>query len=278
MPVFRTGIATILLAVLCATIAVSAEPASGTSDQDAAQELFSMVNEERGKLGRAALDWDDRLAQAALQHAHLMAERKELSHQFANEPSLRLRLAKTSIRLDRSAENVAYDSTIEGAHSGLMHSPGHRANILSPDYNAIGIGVVKRGEYYYVVQDFSHRLPESSVAQVEDEIAQAFERLRRKQGSSVLTRKNLPRLRDAACSMAHRDEVDARGIESGARYVVAFTISDPEKLPDDVVRFRSNAQLASYAIGVCFERTPTYASGIYWAVMTFFSKASEQGE
>jgi hypothetical protein len=270
------SIAALLLVVLCAT-AAAAEPASGTPDQDAARELFRLVNQEREKSGRASLHWDDRLADAALRHAYLMAERRELSHQFANEPSLRLRLAKTSIRLDRSAENVAYDSTIDGAHAGLMHSPGHRANILSPDYNALGIGIVKRGEYYYVVQDFAHRLPEVSVSQVEDEIAQAFDRLRRQARATPLTRRNATILRDAACAMARQDEVNARGIQQGARYVVAFTISEPEKLPADVFRFRSNDDLGSYAVGVCFERSPTYPSGIYWAVMTFFSKASDKG-
>jgi hypothetical protein len=77
--------------------------------------------------------------------------------------------------------------------------------------------------------------------------------------------------------MARQDEVNARGIQQGARYVVAFTISEPEKLPADVFRFRSNDDLGSYAVGVCFERSPTYPSGIYWAVMTFFSKASDKG-
>lgn len=266
------------LILASAALSFSAEPAPATPDENAARELYRLVNDERQKQGRAPLDWDARLAEAALQHAYLMAEHKELSHQFNHEPSLRLRLAKTSLRLDRSGENVAYDSTILGAHSGLMHSPGHRANILSPDYNAIGIAVVKRGEYFYIVQDFAHRLPESSVSQVEDDIAQAFDRARHQAGLAPLPRKSAPSLRNAACSMASRDEVNANGIGLPARYVVAFTISDPEKLPESVLNLRGKGDLGSFAVGVCFERSPTYPSGVYWAVMTFFSKSNEKGQ
>lgn len=273
-----SGAALLLALVFAAITAFAGEPATGTPNETGARELFRLVNQERQEQGRAPLDWDNRLAQAALQHAYLIAEHKELSHQFANEPSLRLRIAKTSLRLDRSGENLAYDSTILGAHSGLMHSPPHRANILNPDYNAVGIAVVQRGDYFYVVEDFAHRLPESSDTQMEDEIVQAFARARQQAGASPLVHRNSPALRQAACSMARQDQLDAHSVQPSARYVVAFTISDPQHLPADLMNLRANNELGSYAIGVCFERSPTYPSGVYWAVMTFFQKGSGKGQ
>jgi uncharacterized protein YkwD len=42
----------------------------------------------------------------------------------------------------------------ERAVSGWMMSPGHRANILSPDYRSSGIGVAVNGDYAYATQVF----------------------------------------------------------------------------------------------------------------------------
>ena len=52
-----------------------------------------------------------------------------------------------------AAENVAKASSTTAAHSKLMSSPGHRANILGP-YNRVGTGVVRKGTVVWVVQIF----------------------------------------------------------------------------------------------------------------------------
>ena len=58
------------------------------------------------------------------------------------------------MHFDVSGENVAVNTTAAGAHKGLMGSPPHRANILYPRYNAIGIGVLRAGQQIWVTQDF----------------------------------------------------------------------------------------------------------------------------
>ena len=40
-------------------------------------------------------------------------------------------------------ENVAYTSTVTRAHTLLMNSPAHRANILSTTFTQVGLGVAK---------------------------------------------------------------------------------------------------------------------------------------
>ena len=42
-------------------------------------------------------------------------------------------------------ENLALAPTVQIAHDGLMNSPGHRANILNPRFQRIGIGVADGG-------------------------------------------------------------------------------------------------------------------------------------
>ncbi|HYX53245.1 MAG TPA: CAP domain-containing protein, partial [Candidatus Limnocylindrales bacterium] len=108
--------------------------------------LFELVNQARRRAGLNPLAWDDRLAEAALRHSQQLASHKSLSHQFRGEPELAARASAVGARFSSVGENVAYAPTVSRAHDGLMHSPPHRANILHPEFTAIGIAIVPRGD------------------------------------------------------------------------------------------------------------------------------------
>jgi uncharacterized protein YkwD len=42
---------------------------------------------------------------------------------------------------------LALAPTLATAHTGLMNSEGHRANILEPKFKRVGIGVIDNGVY-----------------------------------------------------------------------------------------------------------------------------------
>ena len=64
---------------------------------------------------------------------------------------------KAGIHFQAAGENLALAPNINLAHQGLMNSPGHRANILSPDFKKVGIGVIDGGIYGEMfVQEFSN--------------------------------------------------------------------------------------------------------------------------
>src|ERR1051326_5861136 len=129
-----------------------------TSPSGEQLQLFNLVNHERETRGLAKLQWDDHLAQSAATHNGLVIARDELSHQFPGEPPLGERVGVTGLRFNAAGENLAYAPTVEEVHKGLMNSPPHRANILDPKYNAIGISIVKKNDELYVVQNFAHVL------------------------------------------------------------------------------------------------------------------------
>jgi uncharacterized protein YkwD len=54
-------------------------------------------------------------------------------------PFERMRTGGVSFRA--AGENLALAPTVEVAHNGLMNSPGHRENILSPDFTQVGTGI-----------------------------------------------------------------------------------------------------------------------------------------
>ena len=108
------------------------------------QQLLQFANQSRQQAGAPPLTLDPGLSQAALIHAQAMLNARELSHQFQGEPSLPQRLAATTdLQLDQEGENVALDYDAEHGHQHLMLSPPHRANLLNPAYNVVGLGVVR---------------------------------------------------------------------------------------------------------------------------------------
>jgi len=259
----------ILWLVLTCALALPAGAADSKRDDDGARQLARFVNREREREGVQGLQWDDRLADAALRHARIMAERNELSHEFRGEARLRDRVAVTGARFNDVAENVAYDNDVEGAHIHLMQSPGHRANILNPRYNAIGIAVLWRGERVYVVEDFTRSMEEQSDATVAAKVFAAFNRQRHttRLASVTLTRD----LHSAACRMAREDKVTTAGLSTvGATSLVAFTTFQPDELPASALAQARDPQITSVAIGACFARTESYPSGIDWVVMAFY--------
>jgi uncharacterized protein YkwD len=65
------------------------------------------------------------------------------------------RFNKAGITYRTAGENLALAPTLSLAHTGLMNSPGHRANILNPEFGRVGIGIIDGGLHgLMVTQDF----------------------------------------------------------------------------------------------------------------------------
>lgn len=242
-------------------------------DPLAEQQLVAMINQERARAGLPALKVDDRLTQAARAHSVLMAQKKQLSHQFPGELPLQERLAATHLRFNSDAENVAYDYSVQQAHEGLMHSPPHRENILSPKYNTIGIGVVRSGEIIWVTEDFANRLQEYSVNDAENAIIAAFERERRRTHHPTAQVTRLSELRRMACAMGKAGRLDSRAPLKllNAEATVVYTEADPTRLPPNAIKMAHDNSVKRFGVGACFAGSERYPAGVWWVVVVFFS-------
>ena len=116
-------------------------------DVAAERQLFELLNEERVSRGRTALVWDERLVTVARAHSTEMFRAKYFSHHspVSGTPFDRLRAA--GVTYTRAGENLAYAQSVAIAHRALMESPGHRENILRPEFTHVGIGVMSAGVY-----------------------------------------------------------------------------------------------------------------------------------
>jgi uncharacterized protein YkwD len=240
-------------------------------DPQAEQQILELANRSRQQAGAPPLSMDSGLSHAARVHAQAMLEARQLSHQFDGEPSLPNRLAAaTQLQLDQEGENVALDIDPAQAEQHLMLSPPHRANLLNPAYNVVGMGVVRSGDRLYVVQDFGHALPNYSIGEVKDRIAGSVQHTRRNANAADLPRHDLAIADDAACSMAQADKLATTAVHDLAQHytVLTFTSLHPETLPTGSERAIASHNLRSFSIGACYARTETYPTGVYWVVLS----------
>ncbi len=114
---------------------------------DAEVKMYDLVNEERVKAGMKPLIFDSMLRDIARAHSADMFMRGYFSHFSPEGETIADRAAKAGVNFIVIGENLAYAPSVQLAHNGLMNSPSHRENILSPDYAKIGIGVMDGGVY-----------------------------------------------------------------------------------------------------------------------------------
>jgi Cysteine-rich secretory protein family len=261
---------TVLLAL---ALLVSSLLAQAQADTSAAEQIFNSLNRERTSRGLKPLAFDARLMASAQQHSATMAEHHAISHQFPKEPSPTERLIATGVRLDATGENVAVSQDAAGAHSALMNSPPHRANILNPNFNAVGIATFHddRGSLY-VTQDFAHTVTEYSIPEAEQRITDFVAQLRRDAGATRLPVIDRPELRKLACEMARNDFLSMDKIRAlpGVSTTVVFTSGDLSDFPKNLQRLKT-AHASGMSVGVCYAASASQAIPAYWvAVVTYF--------
>jgi hypothetical protein len=254
----------VFIFLLSAAHAVQSAPAISSAEK----RIFEELNRERASNGLNALQWDDHAASAARAHAQLLAENGKLSHQFSGEATLPERLDATGARFTVSAENVARTGFIEDVHPALMSSPGHRGNILSTSYNAVGIGVVENQGKIYVTQDFIFFVPAYSEAQFNSAFAEAFNLARKGKGIRPLQAREDASLRALACT-TDGDAIKLADKLSGVSAVMVFTSSDPHHLPKEMNPRVANADFHRMDYAACYRPDQQHGYANFWVVVTF---------
>ncbi len=130
--------------------------AAGAVDEQAEARMLKLVNDERTQAGLPPLKLDPQLTEAARAHSRDMLAQGYFAHEDNNGKRPADRVSAAGVRWAIVGENLALAPTVDIAHQGLMNSPGHRENILSPQYHRVGIGVVDGGLHGKMfTQDFA---------------------------------------------------------------------------------------------------------------------------
>ena len=121
------------------------EDTSGlTADE---QEVFNLVNAKRTEAGLTVLAIDAEVQNVARDKAQDMVDNNYFSHTSPIYGSPFDMMKSYGIKYKAAGENIAGNSSNSGAVNAWMNSEGHKANILSNNYNYTGIGVVSSPKY-----------------------------------------------------------------------------------------------------------------------------------
>lgn len=112
---------------------------------DLETQMLDLVNQERVTAGLSPLQADPELTEVARKHSADMFARGYFAHDTPEGLSPFDRMKAANVRFTTAGENLALAPTIPVAHTGLMNSPGHRANILRREFGRVGIGVMDGG-------------------------------------------------------------------------------------------------------------------------------------
>ncbi|MFM2433204.1 MAG: hypothetical protein RLZZ511_4418 [Cyanobacteriota bacterium] len=115
-------------------------------------ELLSLINDARRDRNIAPLRFSNTLSRAAQVHVEdIVRHNYELTHTGSDGSSVGDRASRAGYPNRYVGENVAAGTqSVKDTFEMWMDSPGHRDNILDPDYTEIGIG------YYLNAPDTSY--------------------------------------------------------------------------------------------------------------------------
>jgi uncharacterized protein YkwD len=247
MGILRESLA-LCLALVSPVLLAQTRPAhwlqSGKQEvlQPEAEQVFALANRARAEAGAGPLKWDAALAAAARQHCLRMAAEGPISHQYAGEPDVSARANQAGARFSLIEENIAIGPTPAAIHDEWMHSAGHRANLLNPEVDGVGVALVASRGVLYAVADYERAVP--VLAQTEVEAAVAG--LLHASGVKVVGDATDAR---AAC-VANRG---LSGSKSGPQpqFVMRWQDADLSRLPQALVNRLATGQFRSAAVGSC---------------------------
>jgi uncharacterized protein YkwD len=136
-------------AALCTTlllITLITAPADAVTRPE--HKMLRLVNGDRRAHGLPLLRLSSAISRMARRHSRQMAGQ----HRFFDSPCLAciLRIQGWSW----IGENVGYAPTVRRMNRWFMHSPPHRANILSRHFTRVGIGILRSGGSVWVTEIF----------------------------------------------------------------------------------------------------------------------------
>jgi hypothetical protein len=210
--------------------------------QAEAWQIVLLANQARAAAGAGPLKWDAALAAATRRHCLRMVAEGPIAHRYGGEPDVSERAAQAGAHFSLIEENVAFAPTPAAIHDAWMQSPGHRANLLNPKVDRVGVAVVASRDGLYAVADYARDVPVLTRAQVETEVAGLIQ----VSGVAILRDATLAR---AACATDNGLPLTA----SGARpqFIMRWQDADLTQLPEALSNSLVSGKFHQASVGSC---------------------------
>jgi hypothetical protein len=155
-------------------------------------------------------------------------------------------------------ENVAEASNSALIHDLWMKSEGHRANLLDPNVDSVGIAVVQKNGQLYAVEDFARTVVSLSIDQQEAAVG------------GLLTAAGL-RLGTTGKQDARQTCTISTGYVGSRQpwFVMRYTASSLDRLPDQLTSKLATGKYHEAVVGACVTGKETPFTSYNVAVMLF---------
>lgn len=240
-----------------ACLALALARCDGSAQNVSEQYLLAAANGDRAAHRLSPLRIDGGLLRAARHHALEMAEHRDISHQFAGEAELAERAGEEGVRFSLVTENVAEASNSALIHELLMRSASHRANLLDPQVDSVGIAVVQRDGQLYAVEDFARTVQHLTLDEQESTVRALL-------AEKGLTFARSPRDARETCSM--------RSGYAGERrpwFVMRYTAASIRQLPEELLDRLADGRYHLAAVGACATGEHAPFTGYTLAVLLY---------
>lgn len=214
----------------------------------AEQALLQLANLRRAEHGLAPLALNPALTRAARAHAGVIIRYPApAEHQYPGEPNLLTRASQAGAHFSTVSENVAGNgNSAAEIESAWMRSPVHRANILDPRVNVVGIAVVESRGLLYAVEDFARNVPTLGREEIEDQAQQIL----RNRGIRPAPSKEAKEFARRSC------EVENSSI-GNAILAMQWDGPDLNLLPKSLLQQMPQAREHTAAVGACSSKRTT---------------------
>ena len=230
------------LFLIAATILlITATPTHAQAPGSPEQSLLQLANEARAAHNLPPLQWDNALARAARAHLQLVVRNPQMLHQYPGEPDLLTRGANAGAKFSTISENIAgHGDTPESLQQIWMTTPTHRANLLNPNLNAVGIAVVQNQGLLFAVEDFARNVPTLTPEAVEHQVAR------------LLEAQGFPPARSN--EDARKTCMMSQGQAGTPKLVIQWDGADISQLPDVLLQNLNKSKYSTAAVGACSGR------------------------
>ncbi len=246
-----------LLVFTSAILLIATAQAIAQTEASPEQTLLQLANQARAQHNLPPLQWDNTLAKAAQAHLQwVLRNPNDLQHQYSGEPDLVTRGASAGAHFGTISENIAGHGDQPAALQQIwMATPPHRANLLDPNLNVVGIAVAENQGLLFAVADFAHSVPNLTPDAVEHQVARLLQaRGFRPAPSNEDARKT--------CTMPQH--------QAGTpKLVIQWDGSDISQLPDALVQHLDKSKYTSAAVGACSGKSSGEFTTYHIAVLLY---------
>jgi uncharacterized protein YkwD len=132
-----------------------------------ALDIFERLNAERAARGLDQLQWNEDLAELAVEWSDVMAVTETFEHRHLDRELIETRL-EGMMGVGENIFSATGPVPSGQAHLGWMKSEGHRANLLSPNWDLVGVGVHCAPDgRVYATQNFGRTIQPGPTVQVD---------------------------------------------------------------------------------------------------------------